>query len=166
MITIISGTGRPGSRTLQVAQHYHQTITQKGARAQLLSLEALTSHTRNADFEQLEAEFLFPATKYFIIVPEYNGTFPGIFKLMIDISDIKKAWWYKKAALTGVSDGRAGNLRGLDHLTNALHYMKMDIMPNKLPISQVSKLMNGNGLITDAPTLQVIDQQIDEFLKF
>jgi chromate reductase, NAD(P)H dehydrogenase (quinone) len=166
MITIISGTSRPGSRTLLVARHYQQELEQKGAVTRLLSLEALTSHTRNADFDRLESDILFPATKYLIITPEYNGTFPGIFKLMIDISDIKKAWWYKKAALTGVSDGRAGNLRGLDHLTNALHYLKMDIMPNKLPISQIGKLLDAEGRIVDEGTRQAINQQIDEFLKF
>jgi chromate reductase, NAD(P)H dehydrogenase (quinone) len=166
MITIISGTGRKGSRTLQVAQHYHQLLASKGVETTLLSLERLTSLQADADFRQIENDILIPTQKYLIITPEYNGTFPGIFKLMVDISDIKKAWWHKKAALAGVSDGRAGNLRGMDHLTNALNYLKMDIMPNKLPLSQIGRLMDADGRIHDEGALNAIGQQVEDFIRF
>ena len=99
-------------------------------------------------------------------MPEYNGSYPGILKLMIDNTDIRKAWWHKKVLLTGVSTGRAGNLRGMDHLTGSLLYLKMIVHPNRLPISVIDRLMDGNNHFSDAGTLKAIDVQLEEFLKF
>ena len=99
-------------------------------------------------------------------MPEYNGTFPGVLKAMIDTSDVKKAWWHKKALLVGVSTGRAGNLRGMDQITGSLNHMKMHVHHNKLPISSIDKVMDESGTITNKSTLLAIDQQLDEFIKF
>ena len=84
---------------------------------------------------------------------------------MIDNSDIVKVWYHKKALLTGLSTGRAGNLRGMDHLAASLHYLKMNVHHNKLPISVIDKVMDINGRLNEE-TLKVIDEQLDEFIKF
>ena len=60
----------------------------------------------------------------------------------------------------------AGNLRGMEHLTGTLLYLKMIVHPNRLPISQVDKLLNTNGVLEDAATLNVIGQQIEDFITF
>ena len=99
-------------------------------------------------------------------MPEYNGSYPGILKLMMDNTDIKKVWWYKKVLLTGVSTGRAGNLRGMEHLSGVLLHMRMQVHYNRLPISIVDKLMDEAGHFIDIPTLSAINIQLDEFLKF
>jgi len=166
MITIISGTNRPGSNTAKVASQYRQLLEVKGVATQLLSLEGLNVHERNAGILQLEEEMLIPSDKFIFISPEYNGSIPGVLKSLIDITDISKVWWGKKALLTGVSTGRAGNLRGMEHLTGVLNYVKVVVHPNKLPISVVDKLLNGVGVITDKGTLNAINVQLDEFLSF
>ncbi|MEJ7676030.1 MAG: NAD(P)H-dependent oxidoreductase [Chitinophagaceae bacterium] len=89
-----------------------------------------------------------------------------VLKAMIDISDIKKSWWYKKALLVGVSTGRAGNLRGMDQITSVLNYMKMIVHHDKLPISVIDKVMDDDGTITNKNTLQAINQQLNEFINF
>ena len=166
MITIISGTNRHGSNTIKVAEQYLQLLADKGIDAQFLSLEGLQVHERSAAIEKLETEVLIPTDKFIFISPEYNGSIPGVLKSLIDSTDIKKVWWGKKALLTGVSTGRAGNLRGMEHLTSVLHYVKVVVHPNKLPISVVDKLLNGAGIITDIGTLDAIDTQLNEFLAF
>ena len=166
MITIISGTNRHGSNTGKVAAQYLQLLKDKGVDAKFVSLEGLDVSERNPAIQQLENEVLVPSDKFIFISPEYNGSIPGVLKSLIDHSDIKKVWWGKKALLTGVSTGRAGNLRGMEHLTGILHYVKMHVHPNKLPISVVDKLLNGTQLISDAGTLKAIDEQLDEFLAY
>ena len=99
-------------------------------------------------------------------MPEYNGSYPGILKLMIDNTVVPKVWWYKKVLLTGVSTGRAGNLRGMEHLSGSLLHMKMQVHYNRLPISLVDKLMNTVGQFSDEPTLKAVNTQLDEFLDF
>ena len=166
MITIISGTNRHESNTGKVAAQYLQLLRDKGIDAQFVTLEGLDVNERNPSIQKLEKEILIPSDKFIFISPEYNGSIPGVLKSLIDISDIKKVWWGKKALLTGVSTGRAGNLRGMEHLTGILHYVKVHVHPNKLPISVVDKLLNGANIITDAGTLQAINEQLDEFLAY
>ncbi len=113
----------------------------------------------------MEIEILIPTKKFIFIVPEYNGSYPGVLKALIDNSDIRKVWNFKKALLTGVATGRAGNLRGMDHLSDTLHYLKMTVFYNKLPISVIDKIMNEEGHLNEE-TLKVVNKQIDEFLIF
>jgi chromate reductase, NAD(P)H dehydrogenase (quinone) len=120
---------------------------------------------RTPEFLKMEHEVLIPTQKFIFIIPEYNGTFPGVLKAMIDNSDIARAWYHKKALLTGVSTGRAGNLRGMDHLSASLHYLKMNVHHNKLPISAIDKVMDANGRLNEE-TLKAIDEQVIEFINF
>ena len=166
MYTIISGTNRPNSKTLHIATLYRQLLTQRGQESHLLSLEGLNVLQRNPEFEKIEQEWLIPVPKFIFISPEYNGSIPGVLKCMFDISDIDRAWRGKKALLTGISTGRAGNLRGMEHLTGILHYLKVTVHHNKLPISIVHTLLSAHGTVEDTRTLDVINEQLDEFMEF
>jgi chromate reductase len=166
MYTIISATNRIGSNTLKIAFQYHELLKQKGIESHFLSLEGIDINYRNEGLIGVENQFLIPARKFIIVTPEYNGSFPGVFKAMIDNNDIENVWWGKKALLVGVSTGRAGNLRGMEHLTGVLHYMKVVVHPNKLPISIVNELLDEEGFIKDKATLHAIDQQLEEFIQF
>ena len=165
MITIISGTNRD-SNTKKVALEYQRILKEKNTNSLLLALDEQNVFTRDEAFIKMENEFLIPSEKIIIIMPEYNGSYPGILKLMIDNTDIRKVWWHKKVLLTGVSTGRAGNLRGMEHLTGSLLHMKMLVHPNRLPISIVDKLMDNNNRFADRGTLNAIDVQVEEFLSF
>lgn len=164
--TIISGTNRTGSNTEKIARHYQQVLKSQGITPEFITLEGWKSIDKTPEFTQLENDILTPTNKFIFISPEYNGSIPGVLKLMFDISDYKKAWWGKKALLTGVATGRGGNLRGLEHLTSILHYLRVIVHPNKLPISSVDKMLNGDGTIHDAYTVRAIDAQILEFIQF
>ena len=68
--------------------------------------------------------------------------------------------------LVGLSTGRAGNLRGLDVMTNMAHYLHMHVFYNKLPISGIQHLMDNNGQIHDTTLQQTIEQQIHDFIAY
>jgi len=165
MYTIISGTNRVASHTEKVAAEYQRLLKEKDVDAGIFSLKNLDVLNRTPEFLKVENEILIPTQKFIFILPEYNGTFPGVLKAMIDNSDIGKAWYHKKALLTGISTGRAGNLRGMDHLSASLNYLKMNVHHNKLPISQIDKVMDANGRLNDE-TLKVIDEQLTEFINY
>lgn len=166
MYTIISGTNRQGSHSEKVAVEYQRILRQKNIEATVFTLKGIDVLKKNEEFSGIEASVLIPTQKFILVIPEYNGTFPGVLKAMIDITDIKKTWWWKKALLTGVSTGRAGNLRGMDHMTASLQYMNVFVHPNKLPISVIDKVMNETGIIHNESTLHAINKQLDEFIKF
>ena len=173
MITVISGTNRPNSNTLKVAKEYVRLLQKHDASPKLLSLDILPHDlaftdlygNRSADFQMIIDEFIAPANKFVFITPEYNGSFPGVLKLFLDAlhPDLNRD---KKAALIGVSTGRAGNLRGMDHLTSILNYLSIHVHHDKLPISRVLDLMDNKGAFKDEYTIKVIEKQIASFLKW
>ncbi len=166
MITIISGTNRHGSNTEKVAREYQHIMKEKGLETGFLSLEGIDVMHYNTAFVKLEEEVLIPTTHFIFISPEYNGSFPGVLKMLFDTSRSHEIWFHKKALLTGVATGRAGNLRGMDHLADILNYLKITVHPNRLPISAVDKLLSAQGRLTDADTLKSINGQLDEFMSW
>ena len=166
MITVISGTNREDNNTKKVALEYQRLLGEKNVETCLFALDEIDGAVKNDAFIKAEADLLQASDQFIIVMPEYNGSYPGILKLMIDNTDVKKTWWHKKVLLTGVSTGRAGNLRGMEHLTGCLLHMKMLVHPNRLPISVVHTLMDENGRFTNITTLAAIDTQLEEFLDF
>ncbi len=164
MITIISGTNRKYSNTYKIAKEYKLILAEKGIEAGIFSLEDVDVLHYNAEMERIENEVLIPTTHFIIISPEYNGSFPGVLKLLFDNSRSHEIWFHKKALLTGVATGRAGNLRGMDHLADVLNYLKITVHPNKLPISVVNSIVDSDGKIIEENTLKAIKQQLDEFI--
>jgi NAD(P)H-dependent FMN reductase len=168
---IISGTNRKGSKSLTIAKLYQQSLKQHHIESKILPLEnmpigAFDINLKSDFLKQLEEELLIPATKFIFIVPEYNGSFPGSLKLMMDCCDIRNVFWNKKAALVGIADGRSGNLRGLDHLTGVLNYLKINVLHYKVSIPQVAKILDTDNNIVDSQIQNSLLKQIDEFIKF
>jgi chromate reductase, NAD(P)H dehydrogenase (quinone) len=166
LYTVISATNRANSNTNRVAKQYLQLLSDRKVNVQLMSLEGWKWLARDPEFTKIESEILAPTTKFVFVVPEYNGSIPGVLKVMFDISSYKDTWYGKKAMLTGIATGRAGNLNGLEHLTSILHYLNVVVHPNKLPISSVDKLLNPQGLIVDEGTVLAMKHQLNEFIRF
>ena len=166
MITIISGTNRKNSNTHKIAREYQLILQQKGVEAGIFSLEGVDLVHYNDAFKKIEDEIIIPTSHFIIISPEYNGSFPGILKMLFDTSRSHEIWYHKKALLTGVASGRAGNLRGMDHLADVLNFMKITVHPNKLPISMVNKIISVEGKIIDENNIRAINQQLDEFISW
>jgi chromate reductase, NAD(P)H dehydrogenase (quinone) len=180
MITVISGTNRKSSEALHFAKHYFNLLAAKSNEpVKLLALENIPHDWFHPDMYEkgqqtpsltaLQDEYMLPANKFVYVIPEYNGGFPGALKLFLDgcsIREYKPTFAGKKAALVGVATGRAGNLRGIDHLTGILHHVGTLVLPQILPISSIEKLMDDDGNITDPGTLKAIEKQVDAFLAF
>lgn len=173
MITLISGTNRLHSNTLKVTKTYSSVLSGIGAEHRLLSLEDLPKDfafgyfpdTQSPAFKLLMDTFIRKADKFIVVIPEYNGSFPGIFKLFLDSvhpNDLKG----KKVAMVGVSTGRGGNLRGMDHLTGAFHYLGMNVYPGHLPISRLRELLDADGNLTDEVVLRAMKMQGEGFVNF
>ena len=120
---------------------------------------ALYGH-QNDQFNAIVNDKIVKATGLVIISPEYNGSYPGVLKAFIDGWD-RKFLFNKRVALVGVASGRQGNARGMDHLTNVLNYLEMNVIPFKLPISKVHEEFNEEGQLTNEETVKALQKQID-----
>jgi len=166
MYTIISGTNRKNNTTIRIANIYQEVFKSHGVETELLSLIDIFPEAGSESFMQLEEKYLKKTSKYIFIAPEYNGSIPGILKLLIDEADWKSCWKNKKAMLVGVSTGRAGNLRGMDHLASILHHMHMQVMPIMLPLSRINDILSEDGEISDPSTMKNIEKQVKSFIDF
>lgn len=172
-ITVFSATNRPASRTFQVAEYYKQMLNGMEQQVKFLSFMDLPHDLafsdcfgkRSAAFSGIIENYIHPSSHFVFVMPEYNGSFPGILKTFLDAVHPKE-WMDKKAALVGVSQGRAGNLRGLDQLTMVLQYLKMHVYYLKIPISVVDSIVQEDGSIFHEETINVLTRQATGFLKF
>ncbi|RIJ42016.1 NADPH-dependent FMN reductase [Pontibacter oryzae] len=173
MITIISGTNRPGSNALRVAKYYQKRLNAKGQEVGILPLTELPGNLIESDLygQRSEAfakiqEVVSKTEKFVFVIPEYNGSFPGVLKTFIDASEFPASFYEKKAALVGISSGRQGNLRGVDHFTGVANHMHLHILPLKIYLSNIEAELDENGNLTQKETVKFVDEQIDKFIAF
>lgn len=172
MISVICGTHRPQNQTLAVVNKYADILKNMGEEVKVLKMDDLpenfmvtnTFGEPSHGLDEVVAEYIKESDKFVFIAPEYNGSYPGILKVFLDAVH-PRIWTGKKAALVGVASGRAGNLRGMDHLTDVLHYLRVEVFSLKIPISRLDTLLN-NGEVVDEDTLKVLKMQAEEFLRF
>ena len=173
MVTIIASTNRPGSSTLQLAQYYQKQLAEKGMETGLLSLAQLPPNLIETDlygkrsdaFNEIQS-IITATDKFLFVIPEYNGSYPGVLKVFIDACSFPESFYDKKAALVGLSSGKYGNIRGIDHFTGVCHYLNLHIMPLKIHIASIRKEMDGHGNLTAEDTLRYTNEQMDKFIKF
>ena len=122
---------------------------------------------KDALIDSIQKEFFIPSQNWILISPEYNGSYPGILKLFIDamsITHMADTFYHKKIGLIGISDGRAGNIRGMDHLSAIFNYLRMTVYHNKLPISGAKALINKDELLE--PSASIVNAYLEDFLKW
>lgn len=172
-ITILSCTNRPNSMTRRVSMYYEALMKTEGVDAQIFDFVELPADMlfselygkRSEVYKEIVQKYVTSINRFLFVIPEYNGSYPGVLKVVLD-SIHPKEWANKKALITGVSDGRAGNLRGMEDLTGVLNYLKVNVYHNKLPISGISKIITPELSFQTPETEQVIANQVRGFLQF
>ena len=176
MITVISGTNRPESRTRLFADYFCEVLKELKQEPRVLDLadihhgyfreEMYNGQPGDPRLHDLQREFIQPTRKFAVFVPEYNGSYPGVLKLLLDgisVLDYAGNFSGKHVALIGVASGRAGNLRGMDHLADVFAHMGAWVLPNRLPISGIENLLSENAL-TDPDTKNALRQQAEQLI--
>ena len=93
MITIIAGTNRKNSKSRFVSNIYQEILADLGEVSTILDLANMPSDFivsalyensgKNSDFNKYR-RIIEESSKFVFIVPEYNGSFPGVLKAFID----------------------------------------------------------------------------------
>lgn len=174
MITIIVGTNRPNSFSGIFAQYYQNQLTKRGIISKILDLHDLPGDFttsalyemsgKNREFNNFQ-EKIDASQKFIFIVPEYNGSFPGVLKAFIDGLKYPASFSGKKCALVGLSSGGQGGGLALSHLTDILNYLGMHVLALKPKLSKIEENWGENAFINNQYQ-KIIDRQIDLFLVF
>ncbi len=101
---------------------------------------------------------------FIFVVPEYNGSFPGVLKAFIDGLKYPDSFKFKTGALVGLSSGTMGGALALSHLSDILSYMGMNLIGTRVKLAEIEKHFNGTE-ITFQVYNQLIQTQIQELKK-
>lgn len=173
VITVISATNRKESLTAIVAQKYKTLLENSGVEVRYYSLIDLPAEfilsdmygERSEQMKNVIEYYISGVNKFVFIAPEYNGSYPGILKTFID-GIPPRLFNKKKAGIIGVSSGHAGNLRGQEHLTGVLHYLKMFVHYNKLKLSNIDRLIGDSKQLNDESTLSRMQEHALDMVTF
>lgn len=173
MVTIISGTNRPGSNTLKVAKYYQDALAKKGQEANILALTDLPDNfivsdmygKRTPEFKKI-LDIIAGSKKFVFVIPEYNGSFPGVLKAFIDACDFPESFYDKKACLVGLSGGRYGNIRGVEHFGGVCGYLNLHVLPFRMHIPAIKSELDQSDAFFKEDTLKFIGEQIDKFIAY
>ena len=174
MITIISGTNRENANSLKIAKQYQNILQAKGQEADIIDLKKLPEDfLTNSFYENKEANKAFnpfmdqmkASQKFIFIVPEYNGSFPGILKLFIDALEFPETLKNKKCALVGLSAGVQGSVLAMSHLTDIFNYLAMHVLAQKIKLMGINDRMSKDG-VTDEIGIQLLEEQAEAFISF
>jgi len=148
-------------------------LLQKGEEANILSLTELPDTFIATDLYGQRSEAFKPildgvnqSDKFLFVIPEYNGSYPGVLKVFVDACDFPESFYEKKAALVGISSGKYGNIRGVDHFTGVCHYFNLHVLPLKLHIANIKSELDGSANLFKEDTVKFVNEQMDKFIAF
>ena len=171
MISIICSTNRKESNSKVFASAIQQILESKLLECNLLDLKELPEDfvfnnevygSTNTPLLQLQDAHVTEVDQFIFVIPEYNGSFPGVLKAFIDSFSPSRIH-NKTALLVGISSGRAGNLRGLEHFTGVLNYLRVTVHPFKPAIAHCHQLVE-RGSMSDERTIGLLTTTIEEFV--
>lgn len=173
MIGIVVGTNRKEAVSEQVAAYYAALLNERGQTADIIRLTelppdfiatALYEHVgKNEQFNRVRDRLL-TATRLVFIVPEYNGSFPGVLKAFLDGFPYPSGLEGKRIALVGVSTGIQGGALALSHLNDIFSYLHADVVGVRVKLIQIDQHLQ-EGKITHPFYNQLLAMQIDALLR-
>ena len=174
MITIVVGTNRKESVSHKIAVQCKEVFKTLNVECSILNLtdlpfdyinSALYENVgKNQQFNKIR-EKMNESEKFVFVIPEYNGSFPGILKAFIDGLDRPKALKDKKCALIGLSAGDQGAGLALSHFTDILNYCGTNVLAYRLRLPKIGDSMTDNK-ITNEQYISKIHNQAEKLIEF
>lgn len=160
MIVVISGTNRPEARTLAVARALERMLREHSVAVELLDLRSLPRElfepsayaAKPASFEPFQQAIL-AADGVLTVVPEYNGSYPGVLKYFIDMLRFPESLYQKPAAFVGLANGRWGGLRAVEQLEMVFQYRHAHLFGRRVFLPAIGELLDDTGAVTETELL-------------
>jgi len=173
MITIVSGTHRPGSRSRVVAGHVLASYQALGVPAQVVDLADLPLEVfAGSAFGQKPASWA-PFAQQILgsagivwVVPEYNGGVPGGLKHFIDLLPFPEAFDHRPMAFVGLASGQWGALRAVEQLQQVVGYRNAYSFPDRVFIAAIHQHLGADGAWVGDALPKRLHRQAEGFAAF
>ncbi|WP_026998372.1 NADPH-dependent FMN reductase [Eisenibacter elegans] len=174
MTTVIVGTNRPNSLSRSFAEYYVDLLEAAQVAVQLLDLSQLPedfifsalyqNSGKNPAFQPFQ-EMIDQSERLVFVIPEYNGSFPGVLKAFVDGLRYPDTLQGKKVALVGLGSGIQGASLALSHWGDILSYLEANVLGFRVKIPQVHTVLKDRKL--NSPFHQeLLQKQVQLFLNF
>lgn len=149
-IPVILGTVRQGRRSEAIAHFILEQVNLQGdITSELIDIRTLPLPVMNAGTDaQIPdlTELLRRADAYIIVTPEYNHTYPGLLKHVLDLN--YKEYLHKAVGVCGVSAGPFGGVRAIEALLPTFKAFGLSPIVTDLNFGNVNTLVNEAGELT------------------
>ncbi|MAL18983.1 MAG: NADPH-dependent oxidoreductase [Balneola sp.] len=172
-LKIISSTDRPNSNALKVSKYVQSLYKERGVEAGVISLadfplKEVIGGPYGKDLPAVE-KFRRPiveADGLIFVIPEYNGSYPGILKLFVDYLPFPQAFEKMPMAFIGESAGAFGALRSVEQFQMVANYRNALQFPERVFIPRVTDEFDEESGLKDEFKQKLLLSQIDNFIKF
>jgi NAD(P)H-dependent FMN reductase len=168
-IVVIPGTNRAGSQSLRLAQRVAETYRALDCGVDLLELNLTGEFLEPTAYKQpapavtaLVGRFL-AADGVVFIVPEYNGSYPGVLKLFLDMLPYPQGFDQRPCAFIGLSAGQFQGLRAVEQLQGVAGYRNAHCYPGRVFIGSSHQQLDASGALTNPDLATRLVQQASGF---
>lgn len=152
-IPVILGTSRPNRESIKPANFmmdmlrtYPDVTTELVDPLNLkLPFEGYDNSVRDPNLSALVAK----ADAFVIVTPEYNHSYPGGLKRLLDSESHSKNFVHKPVGFVGVSDGPWGGVRAIEALTPVARDLGLVLCSKDVQFANTPELFDENGKIKD-----------------
>lgn len=171
-IVVVCGTNRDGALSRLLAAEVALSYIQRDQTVDLLDMNELPADAllpsaykeRPASVQALVDRFL-AADGVVFIIPEYNGSYPGVVKLFADMLPYPDGFDSRPCAFIGLAAGQFKGLRAVEHFQQVAGYRNAHIFPRRIFIGDSFKQFIDGKLADDELTTR-LQEQAEGFLKF
>lgn len=150
-IPVLAGTTREGRKSIHAARFLAEIgNSMDGVRSDVVDPKDFSFDGDGNDPEGKDPKYTKitdEADGFFIVTPEYNHSFPGSLKRMLD-SELKN-YIHKPVALAGVSSGRWGGVRAIESLINVVRELGMTVTFSDMQFPNIGDTFDDQGNLQD-----------------
>ncbi|MBA3724187.1 MAG: NAD(P)H-dependent oxidoreductase [Candidatus Levybacteria bacterium] len=165
-IPILLGTTRPKRESFKAAK----LIEKIGRSIDTIEVQLVDPGDYNFPFDGNDPENKDPrysaltqrADGFFIVTPEYNHSFPGTLKRMLD-SELRN-YVHKPVAFAGVSNGIFGGARAIESLVHTVREMGMVVTFSDVYFPQIQNTFDEKGELLDQGYIKRIERAYAELI--
>ena len=173
MLTLISGTNRPGSSTRKIAAQIEEIYQSLGVPLAVLDLAKLppeifapSSYAEKPKSFEPFSQGVLDATGLIVVSPEYNGSMPGVLKYFIDMLKFPESFERRPVCFVGVAAGLWGALRPIEQVQSVFGYRNAFIFPERVFLPKVYELLGDDGHIKSAEIVERLQAQATGYIDF
>ncbi len=165
-IPVILGTTRQGRMSEMVAKFVSEQVEKwNGVETELIDIRQLKFPIDDAGESIKDAQFsatCHSADGFILVVPEYNHSFPGILKHVLDTN--LKEYIHKAVGICGVSAGSFGGARAIQSLLPVMRELGLVTTFYDLNFGDVNNLFDDSGKLLEESYIRRFERFMKELV--